>query len=110
MRCALAVVWLLASAHVAFAQSATSSTRASTPRDSDPVPTVPVAANGGIPLVNADTVAWRYQLVTAPALATQIGALATSGLDVVAGRAQRPIEVLGEPTTAPPAWPYDVDN
>src|SRR5690606_2488332 len=52
---------------------------------------------------------WRYQIVTAPPLAPQIGALAISGLDVAAGRQSAPIAVLGDATSAPAAWPHDVD-
>src|SRR5262245_33202703 len=67
----------------------------------DEAPPVP----HGVQLVRTDA-AWRYQLVLAP----QIGALAVSGLDVVAGRAQEPIAVLGDDQNAPAAWPYDVDK
>ncbi len=54
--------------------------------------------------------AWRWQLVTAPRLASQIGALAASGLDVAAGRAAAPIAVLGDPAPAPRGWPYAVEG
>ncbi|HUS30454.1 MAG TPA: metallophosphoesterase [Kofleriaceae bacterium] len=64
----------------------------------------------GESLVRADQAAWRYQLITAPALAPQVGALALSGLDVVAGRAQQPIDVLGGGPTVPAAWPYGLDT
>lgn len=64
----------------------------------------------GESLVRADQAAWRYQIVTAPRLAPQIGVLAVSGLDVVAGRAKTPIDVLGAGPLVPAAWPYDVDN
>jgi hypothetical protein len=53
---------------------------------------------------------WRWQVVTAPRLAPQIGALAVSGLDVAAGRAPAPIAVLGDPTPPPRGWPYDLDG
>ena len=66
-------------------------------------PTAPPAR--GAVLVGA-TAAWRWQLVTAPRITPQIGALAISGLDVAAGRASAPIAVLGDPTPAPPGWPY----
>src|SRR5205085_6793706 len=61
-------------------------------------------------LLRADAVQWRYQLITAPKLTAQIGALAVSGLDVVAGRSTAPIDVLGSGPVLPTAWPYDVDN
>ena len=57
----------------------------------------------------APTAPWRWQVITAPRLAPQIGALAVSGLDVAHGRAPTPIAVLGE-GTAPAAWPYGVDG
>jgi hypothetical protein len=63
----------------------------------------------GVQLVTSDA-AWRYQLVTAPALAPQLGVLAVSGLDVVAGRDSAPIAVLGDERKPPAAWPYDVDT
>lgn len=66
------------------------------------------AAGPEVPLV-AESAAWRWQLVTAPRLAPQIGALAISGLDVATGRASSPIAVLGE-GVVPPAWPYGVDG
>lgn len=72
-------------------------------------PNVPPAA-AGESLLRADSARWRYQLITAPKLAPQIGALAVSGLDVVAGRATAPIDVLGGGPVLPAAWPYDVDN
>jgi len=71
----------------------------------EPPPAVPHA----VQLVATDT-AWRYELVTAPAIAPQIGALAVSGLDVVAGRESAPTAVLGDERKAPAAWPYDVDK
>lgn len=51
---------------------------------------------------------WTWQVVLAPRLAPQIGALAVSGLDVAAGRATAPISVLGE-GAAPAAWPFAVE-
>jgi hypothetical protein len=71
--------------------------------------TAPPAVSAGVQLVRPDA-QWRYQLISAPALAPQIGALAVSGLDVAAGRAQTTIAVLGEEQAAPAAWPYDVDT
>ena len=52
--------------------------------------------------------AWQWQVITAPRLAPQLGALAISGLDVAAGRAAAPITVLGE-GLAPPGWPFAVE-
>jgi hypothetical protein len=69
----------------------------------------PPAVAGGVPLLRGD-IAWRYSVITAPALAPQIGALAASGLDVAAGRAKAPIEVLGAPQAAPAQWPYELDR
>ena len=67
------------------------------------------AVTGGVQLVKPDA-PWRYQMIVAPALAPQIGALAISGLDVAAGRAVAPIALLGDEQAAPVAWPYDVDT
>ncbi|HEY4177701.1 MAG TPA: metallophosphoesterase [Kofleriaceae bacterium] len=50
---------------------------------------------------------WRWQIVLAPTLTPQIGALAASGLDVATGRAPAVIAVLGT-GTEPPRWPYAV--
>ena len=58
-------------------------------------------------LVDA-TAAWQWQVVTAPALAPQLGKLAVSGLDVAAGRATRTIAVLGDPAPRPAGWPHEV--
>ena len=66
------------------------------------------AIAGGVQLVRADT-QWRYQTLSAPALAPQIGALAVSGLDVAAGRSEWAVTMLGD-GKAPAAWPYDVDT
>jgi len=68
----------------------------------------PVVA-GGVQLVRPDA-KWRYQVIAAPALAPQIGALAVSGLDVAAGHSASALAVLGDEQTAPVAWPYDVDT
>lgn len=65
------------------------------------------AVAGVDPPLVARSATWRWQLITAPRLAPQIGALAISGLDVAAGRAAAPIAVLGE-GAAPPAWPFAV--
>ena len=68
------------------------------------------ASTGRAPLVPlvTEAAAWRWELVHAPRLAPQIGALAASGLDVVAGRAAAPIAVLGDVVDAPAGWPYAV--
>jgi hypothetical protein len=50
---------------------------------------------------------WRWELVVAPRLAPQIGAVAISGLDAVAKRGPV-VDVLGDAVPAPRAWPYDV--
>ncbi|MDB4960338.1 MAG: metallophosphoesterase [Myxococcales bacterium] len=52
---------------------------------------------------------WRWQVITAPSLAPQLGALAVSGLDVVAGRSTAPASVLGH-GAVPGRWPYDIDG
>jgi acid phosphatase type 7 len=67
------------------------------------------SVSGAVQLVRADA-QWRYQTITAPALAPQIGALAISGLDVATGRAATTISLLGDDQAAPAAWPYDIDN
>jgi 3',5'-cyclic AMP phosphodiesterase CpdA len=67
---------------------------------------VPLAVRGTVLLANA---AWRFQVEYAPALAPRIGALALSGLDVVAGRAEQPIAMLGD-GAMPPKWPYAIDG
>jgi 3',5'-cyclic AMP phosphodiesterase CpdA len=76
-------------------------------RPPPPPPTTPAAR--GTVLVGSGA-AWRWQLVTAPRIALQIGALAVSGLDVAAGRALAPVAVLGEPAPEPRGWPHDVDG
>lgn len=60
------------------------------------------------PLVTAKS-PWRWQIYTAPHIATQIGALAISGVDAVAGRAPAAIDPLGTAQLAPARWPFDVD-
>lgn len=67
------------------------------------------AGPGAVQLVHVDAT-WRYQLITAPPLAPQIGALLVSALDIAAGRATAPIEVLGDAQPPPARWPYDVDD
>src|SRR5687768_5683847 len=69
----------------------------------------PPAISGGVQLVRSDG-AWRYQIVSAPRLARQIGVVTVSGLDVAAGRSTTTAEILGEDFAPPPAWPYDVDH
>ncbi|MEO8699716.1 MAG: metallophosphoesterase [Kofleriaceae bacterium] len=66
-------------------------------------------ARGGVQLVRA-TATWRWQVVTAPPIARQIGALAVSGPEVIAGRRGAPVAVLGDPIPAPARWPYDLDG
>ncbi len=66
------------------------------------------AAGPEVPLV-ARSASWRWQLITAPRLASQIGALAISGLDIATGRTSAPIALLGE-GVAPPAWPFAIDG
>ncbi|MBS1122383.1 MAG: metallophosphoesterase [Deltaproteobacteria bacterium] len=73
--------------------------------DESALPTPPAAR--GTPLVRPDA-SWRWQLVTAPRVARQLGALAVSGVDVAARRRTTPIAVLGDPVPAPPQWPYAV--
>jgi hypothetical protein len=68
----------------------------------------PVVA-GEVPLVRQDAT-WTYQVVSAPALAPQIGVVAASGLDVAMGRSTAPVDVLGDDFAPPPPWPYDVDE
>lgn len=90
-----ALLLVLAAAHAAVAQPAPAGE--------------PPAVSGGVPLVRSDA-AWQYQLVTAPRLAPRIGAVAVSGLDVAAGRASAPLNVLGDEVAPPAAWPYDLDQ
>ena len=52
--------------------------------------------------------AWQWQVIAAPRLAPQLGALAISGLDVAAGRRDAPIRVLGD-GAAPDDWPFAVE-
>jgi len=68
--------------------------------------TAPFVSTGAITLLDG-TAPWRWDVVTAPRLAPQIGAVAASGLDAVAGRG-KVVELLGEPLPVPAAWPYDV--
>lgn len=53
--------------------------------------------------------AWRWQVVRSPRLAPQIGKLALSGLDVVAGRSSQTISLLGD-GSAPAKWPFALDG
>jgi len=59
--------------------------------------------------VRADA-SWRFELVTRPRLARQVGGVAATGLDTVAGRAAKPIDELGDDRPPPAAWPLDVDG
>jgi len=65
---------------------------------------VPPPAKGQ-PLL-AVTASWQWQLVTAPRLAQQIGAIAVAGLDVAAGRRSEPPPLTGDPVDRAPRWPY----
>ena len=71
--------------------------------DETSIPVPPPAR--GQSLVPA-TAPWQWQIVTAPRLAQQIGAIAVAGLDVVAGRRSDPPPILGEPVERPASWPY----
>jgi len=95
-----ALLLVLAAAHVAVAQPIAGGVA-----DKDGPPPIP----GGVSLVRSDA-AWEYQVMTAPALAPQIGVVAVSGLDVASGRATAPVDVLGDDVAPPAAWPYDVDQ
>lgn len=86
--------------------------RAQPAADDEPaeIPAVPLASrvvSRGLSLVGPTT-PWRWQVQRAPQLAPQIGALAVSGLAVVAGREEAPIPVLGA-GEAPAAWPFALD-
>jgi len=87
--------------HAARADQRSDDERGTTPASAPP-------ARGNV-LVGAGA-AWRWQLVTAPRLSHQIGALAASGLDVAAGRASATIPALGDPAPEPRGWPYDVEG
>ncbi|MCW5805959.1 MAG: metallophosphoesterase [Deltaproteobacteria bacterium] len=55
--------------------------------------------------------AWRWQTATAPRIPAQIGAMAVSALDVVAGRkGAAPASPLGPDVARPEAWPFGVDR
>lgn len=66
----------------------------------------PTVAPRGTPYALA---AWRWHVITAPKLAPSIGALGVSGLDVVAGRTEEPLRVLGD-GAAPADWPFSIDG
>lgn len=66
----------------------------------------PLVSAGATTLLDASA-PWRWDIITAPRLAPQIGALAVTGLDAVGGRGEA-VRVLGDPVPAPAAWPYDV--
>jgi hypothetical protein len=79
-------------------------------------PDEPAEASNGAPNISSGATTlldaqapWRWQLVTAPRLAPQIGAVAASGLDAVAGRGPV-LDALGDAVPAPKAWPYDVEQ
>ncbi len=67
----------------------------------------PVAARGTVLLPSAS--GWKFQIVTAPVLPSQIAALAIAGLDTVAQRSTTPVVLLGD-GEMPPKWPYAVDG
>jgi hypothetical protein len=66
----------------------------------------PLVSTGATTLLEASS-PWRWEIVTAPRITPQIGALAASGLDAVAARGPL-VELLGEALPEPPAWPWDV--
>ncbi|MBA3817466.1 MAG: metallophosphoesterase [Deltaproteobacteria bacterium] len=69
---------------------------------------LPSALPGPVTLLEP-TAPWRWQLVTAPPIASQLGALAVSGIDAVAGRGPL-APVLGEPVPEPAGWPYTIEG
>ena len=71
-------------------------------------PSEPARSPRGALLVGA-TASWQWQVLTAPRLAPQIGALAVSGLDVVAGRGAGAARGARRRVRRRPAWPYAVD-
>ncbi|HEY4059048.1 MAG TPA: metallophosphoesterase [Kofleriaceae bacterium] len=74
------------------------------PEEVSDSPPPPLRGNALVTLTSA----WRWQVVLAPPLTTQIGALAANALDVVRGRAPI-IDVLGS-GSEPPRWPYSVES
>lgn len=101
-----ALLLVLLAARSAAGQPASDATRTSASRVATDAPP---AVAGGVQLVPADA-SWRYQVISAPAIAPQIGAVAISALDVAAGRRTAVLDVLGTDTAPPAAWPYDVDR
>jgi acid phosphatase type 7 len=77
---------------------------ASAAADAPPAP----PPSRGVTLLPASA-AWRWQLVTTPRLATQLGAHAVSAVDVAAGARSAPIPVLGDPVPGPTRWPFELD-
>lgn len=69
----------------------------------------PIRGLRGTLLLANKPAAWRFQIVHTPALPQQIAALAVSGLDLLAGRAQQTITVLGD-GAMPPRWPYALEG
>jgi len=67
----------------------------------------PVAASAGATTLLDVTARWRWDVVLAPRLAPQIGAVAASGLDAVAGRGPV-LDVLGDAVAPPAGWPFAV--
>ncbi|HEU0034700.1 MAG TPA: metallophosphoesterase [Kofleriaceae bacterium] len=76
--------------------------------DEDIVPAPPPAIRGAS-LVRPDAV-WRWQTVRVPRIPRQLGAMTVSGADVVAGRAKRPADPLGDAVPAPARWPFALDG
>lgn len=54
--------------------------------------------------------AWRWQVVSVPRFATQIGAYAATAADVATGARKTPVQLVGDSTPEPPRWPFDVDG
>jgi predicted phosphodiesterase len=79
-----------------------------TPDDETEITGAPASRGPGVQLVTTSATL-RYQLVTAPRIAAQIGALAVTGLDAAAGRGSA-IAVLGDEVSPPARWPYAVDG
>jgi hypothetical protein len=96
---------LVGSASLAAAEPQVAGSEADAPAETSDG-SAPLVSTGATTLLDA-TAAWRWDVVTAPRLAPQIGVVAASGLDAVAGRGKL-VDVLGEPIAAPAAWPYGV--
>jgi len=75
--------------------------------DETSIPAPPPARGTQLVRPNAP---WRWQIYTAPRIPRQVGALAVSGVDVVAGRVAAPVAVLGDPVPEPARWPFEVEG